>query len=1190
MNSPAPALCCALGKLDSRHGGSPKPSLGDRWMEFHVHARIRTMVGLESALFRTSGNLILPDFPSARRMAELLRSKRRIFGADTTKLGAGRLNALGLIDEVLHMAFRTFREKAEPLLLERLEEGLEEGLGKEETSRLLREFCLRYPSSEVYRGLEDPEDWLARSQELGPGGKVSNRLVALEELILLKLANENPAFAEYRFLFDDGTGPAQVLPDPLGAAAKYEEAFGIMEGLEKSLPRLEFQGESLGIFELLRLPAAKAPHSLEAQLAWIKEHWGAAFQGLDARILSGFDLIAEEETPRFPPGRAPAAAYSYSSLRQEYEKFSSDKAWMPSAVMIAKNVLVWMHQLSESYGRPIQRIDQIPDQELDALARRGINGLWLIGLWQRSGASEKIKRLCGNPEAAASAYSLFDYEIDPALGGWDALDALRDRCAWRGIRLAADMVPNHTGIDSAWVRRRPELFLQTDRCPYPGYSFDGPDLSEDPEVGIWLEDHYYRKSDAAVVFKRMDRRTGQVRYIYHGNDGTGMAWNDTAQIDFLNPEARKAVRERILHVARHFGIIRFDAAMVLARQHIRRLWYPVPGQGGAIPSRAEHSLSDEAFDRAMPAEFWREVVDECAAAAPDTLLLAEAFWMMEGYFVRTLGMHRVYNSAFMNMLKDEKNSLYRLTIKNTQEFDRQILKRFVNFMSNPDEETAVDQFGSGDKYFGVCTLMATLPGLPMFGHGQIEGFTEKYGMEYRRSYRDEKPDQALVDRHEREIFPLLRMRPLFAEVDHFYLFDFIRESRQVDENVFAYSNGAGQARALVFYNNHWERTRGRISLSSPYAEKDAGGVMRSRTKSLAEALDLDPGPDSYLLARELKSGLWHAYRCGDIVDKGWEASLEGYQSLVFSDFVKAKDFDGRYERLLEILGGRGAADIDAAMEEAKNPELYHALALALESAGAAAEEPGEAKNKDFLEKSEFFYAALAKALYEDQASYPPISSVDLCSQRLSKGLDALDARSGADGAFSKTQGRKLLLAYLFVNSMAPLAHRGNKKEELTYIFDAFSIRRRLEAFLGGTGSIQGLEGLDAASSVSILFAFATRPSQGEVPPPPGVVPPPAMAAAPKARALELLSWARQDREARNAFGINEWEGTAYYVKERLEAILELWPILAALEKAPAGLDGDEESRTLALKTAILAAHRESGYRLDRLGEILESNP
>ncbi|MCK7519199.1 MAG: hypothetical protein MZV64_16495 [Ignavibacteriales bacterium] len=35
-------------------------------------------------------------------------------------------------------------------------------------------------------------------------------------------------------------------------------------------------------------------------------------------------------------------------------------------------------------------------------------------------------------------------------------------------------------------------------------------------------------------------------------------------------------------------------------------------------------------------------------------MLAEAFWLMEGYFVRTLGMHRVYNSAFMHMMRNEE--------------------------------------------------------------------------------------------------------------------------------------------------------------------------------------------------------------------------------------------------------------------------------------------------------------------------------------------------------------------------------------------------------------------------------------------------------------------------------------------------------------------------------------------------------
>ena len=62
-------------------------------------------------------------------------------------------------------------------------------------------------------------------------------------------------------------------------------------------------------------------------------------------------------------------------------------------------------------------------------------------------------------------------------------------------------------------------------------------------------------------------------------------------------------------------------------------------------------------------------------------------------------MHRVYNSAFMNMLKNEENEKYRRTLKNTLEFDPEILKRFVNFMNNPDEDTAVAQFGTRRQVF-----------------------------------------------------------------------------------------------------------------------------------------------------------------------------------------------------------------------------------------------------------------------------------------------------------------------------------------------------------------------------------------------------------------------------------------------------------------------------------------------------------
>jgi len=41
---------------------------------------------------------------------------------------------------------------------------------------------------------------------------------------------------------------------------------------------------------------------------------------------------------------------------------------------------------------------------------------------------------------------------------------------------------------------------------------------------------------------------------------------------------------------------------------------------------------------------------------------------MEGYFVRTWHA-RVYNSAFMHMLRDEDNAKYRTVMKNVLEFD-----------------------------------------------------------------------------------------------------------------------------------------------------------------------------------------------------------------------------------------------------------------------------------------------------------------------------------------------------------------------------------------------------------------------------------------------------------------------------------------------------------------------------------------
>lgn len=664
--------------------------------------------------------------------------------------------------------------------------------------------------------------------------------------------------------------------------------------------------EDEDLFDFLTRPARLYPDSLQMQINYILKHWKAFLpQDLMAMLVRSLDYVSEEEK-QHGPGNGEVQVPYFSDL--DYESFTEDRNWMPNVVMIAKSTLVWLDQLSRKYQRDIHTLDMIPDEELDNLRDSGFTALWLIGLWERSPASKRIKNLCGNPDAESSAYSLKGYNIASRIGGWEALSNLKQRCADRGIRLGSDMVPNHTGLDSDWLYNHPEYFVQQDYPPFPSYSYNGEDLSLDPDIEIKIEDHYFNRTDAAVTFMKRNKLTGETKYIFHGNDGTTMPWNDTAQLDFLNPATREAVIQQIMEVARNFPIIRFDAAMTLAKRHIQRLWYPKPGTGGDIAGRSEHGMSDEEFNRRIPNEFWREVVDRIQAELPDTLLLAEAFWMMEGYFVRTLGMHRVYNSAFMHMMKNQDNKKYRDSIKQTLTFDPEILKRYVNFMNNPDEETAIAQFGDSDKYFGVCTVLATMPGLPMFGHGQIEGYREKYGMEYQRAYWDEKPNEWLIDKHRRKIFPLLKMRRLFSGCKYFQLFD-AENNGTVAESIFAYTNGDETQMTMVLYNNQYEHAEGRIMQSAAKIIKDSPD-KHCETVLLAQSLRLTMSPRRYMIYRNFTDGLLYICPSMKIFEEGYWVSLNGYETRVLTDIHEVEDIDGVYQRLCQHLNGRGVSDID----------------------------------------------------------------------------------------------------------------------------------------------------------------------------------------------------------------------------------------------------------------------------------------
>ena len=89
----------------------------------------------------------------------------------------------------------------------------------------------------------------------------------------------------------------------------------------------------------------------------------------------------------------------------------------------------------------------------------------------------------------------------------------------------------------------------------------------------------------------------------------------------------------------------------------------------------------------------------------------------------------------------------------------------------------------------------------------------------------------LVARHEREIFPLLHRRWLFAEVDDFALYDFYTSDGAVNEDVFAFSNRRGDARSLVVYHNKYAETSGWIRTAAVTGASLAEGLGLSSDAS-----------------------------------------------------------------------------------------------------------------------------------------------------------------------------------------------------------------------------------------------------------------------------------------------------------------------------------------------------------------------
>jgi hypothetical protein len=215
----------------------------------------------------------------------------------------------------------------------------------------------------------------------------------------------------------------------------------------------------------------------------------------------------------------------------------------------------------------------------------------------------------------------------------------------------------------------------------------------------------------------------------------------------------------------------------------------------------------------------------------------------------------------------------------------------------------------------------------MFGHGQIEGFTERYGMDFKQALLREYPNDDLIARHQHLIAPLLKARHLFAGSENFLLYDFWNDSGTVDENVFAYSNRHAGERALIIYNNRYQGTHGTIHFSVGFLDKESDSIQQ---RSLAYGLNLANSGSGLIAYRDNVLGLEYLRYTRDLHEHGLSVSLRGYQHLALLGWRDLKASAAQpWDLLCDALHGSGVYSLDEALSQLRLRPLLETLRQAV---------------------------------------------------------------------------------------------------------------------------------------------------------------------------------------------------------------------------------------------------------------------
>ena len=340
------------------------------------------------------------------------------------------------------------------------------------------------------------------------------------------------------------------------------------------------------------------------------------------------------------------------------------------------NTRVWLTDLARDLGRPVT-LDDIPDAELDRLARLGFDWIWMLSVWQTGPEAQRVSRSIPelrrefqetlpdlrDEDIDGSGFAITSYTVHERLGGDSALARLRDRLRSRGLKLMLDFVPNHMAVGHPWIESHPERFVAGTE----------DDLARAPQN-----------------YTRVSRRSG-AQVFAHGRDPYFPGWTDTLQLDYSNSSTQDAMVAELLSIAERCDGVRCDMAMLLLPEVFERTW------GRRSPP------------------FWPRAIERVRDRVPGFTFMAEVYWDLE-WTMQQQGFDYAYDKRLYDRLREQHARPVREHFHAGLDYQ----DRLARFLENHDEPRAAATFAREcHEAAAVITFLA--PGLRFFHQGQFEG-------------------------------------------------------------------------------------------------------------------------------------------------------------------------------------------------------------------------------------------------------------------------------------------------------------------------------------------------------------------------------------------------------------------------------------------------------------------------------------